>query len=95
MADIAQALNLLTLAKGKPDGATVPGTDLEVVSLSGKHDLSLERDLWLLVLSGEVIVDLPHGDFRMLKEGDCLHLPAGLAVSYQPLEDAVILQRGG
>lgn len=94
MSEIAQALNLVTLAKSNPQGCTVPGTDLEVAVISEKKDFVLERDLWLLVLSGDLIVDLPHGDFRILKVGECLHLEKDVKVSYQPLEDAVILRRG-
>ena len=95
MSDIAHTLNLLTLAKGNPEGSTVPGTDLEVAVISEKRDnLTLEHDLWLLVLEGELIIDLPFGDFRTLKVGECLHLEAGLKISYQPLEDAVVLRRG-
>ena len=95
MNEIAQALNLVTLAKSNPKGSTVPGTDLEVAVISDKKDLELERDLWLLVLSGELIIDLPHGDFRILKEGQCLHLEKELAISYQPLDEVVVLWRGG
>jgi len=95
MSEIAQALNLVTLAKSNPQGSSVPGTDLEVAVISEKKDLELTGDLWLLVLSGELIIDLPHGDFRILKVGQCLHLEKGLAISYQPLDEVVVLRRGG
>ncbi len=52
----------------------------------------LERSLWLLVLSGELIIDLPHGDFRILKVGDSLHLPTGLKIGFEPLDDVVFLR---
>lgn len=95
MNEIAQALNLVTLAKSNPQGSTVPGTELEVAVIGEKKDLELKGDLWLLVLSGELIIDLPHGDFRILKVGQCLYLEKGLTISYQPLDEVVVLWRGG
>ena len=92
---VAQTLNLRTLAKSNPEGSAVPGTDLEVRHITEKHELTLEGDLWVLVLSGELIIDLPYGDFRILKEGDCLHLDEGLKISYQPLEEVVVVWRRG
>ena len=93
MSEVAQALNLITLAKGNPRGSAVPGTGLETLLIETKEDLRLERGLWLLVLEGELIIDLPHGDFRILKAGDCIHLEQGLKISYQPLETAVVLRQ--
>ena len=92
--DGAQVLNLITLAKSSPAGAAVPGTGLEVAVITEPSKAELERDLWLLVLTGELIIDLPHGDFRILKKGDAVQLDAGLKLSYQPVEDAVVLRRG-
>jgi hypothetical protein len=70
----------------------VPGTTFEVACLTESSRATLERSLWLLVLMGELIIDLPHGDFRILKVGDSLHLPTGLQISFEPLEDVVLLR---
>lgn len=86
-----EALNLLQLAKAA-GLAQVPGTPLMVMLLNESWAEQLEQGLWLLVISGELIVDLPHGDFRLLASGDCLHLEAGIAVSYKPLEETVVLR---
>jgi hypothetical protein len=92
MADL-QALNLLTLARGNPAGSSVPGTDLEVFAPDTPQKEHLESAWWLLVLEGDLIVDLPHGDFRTLKAGDSLHLPAGLDITLTPLGRVVALRR--
>lgn len=91
----AQAINLLTLAKGDPAGSSVPGTELEALYLTEREQRELAEPWWLLVLEGELIIDLPHGDFRILKAGDALHLEAGLALGLQPLEAVVALRKRG
>ena len=90
----AEPLNLINLAKsGVGEVLTVPQTDFKVQALFEPQPLELERPLWLLVLEGELIVDLPHGDFRTLKKGDSLRLEAPLKVTLTPLESTVMLQR--
>ena len=86
-------MNLVALAKGNPKGSTVPGTQLEafVIEKSDAHDL--ERDLWLLILQGELIIDLPYGDFRSLKKGDSLHLEKGTSVSFLPLDEVIAVRQ--
>jgi hypothetical protein len=85
-------LNLLTLARtGGGSGQVVPGTRFEVTLIDKRAKERLSYDRWLLLLSGELIIDLPHGDFRILHAGDSLHLPEGLDVAYQPVEPAVVL----
>lgn len=83
-------LNLLHLAKAEPGvSKSVLSSDLSVQALTAP--LTLEpAALWLLVLEGEIIADLPHGDFRLLKVGDSLRLEATEAV-LTPLEEAVFL----
>ena len=75
---------------GEPQA--VPGTGLEVLALREAVGVRLERPVWLLALSGELIIDLPHGDFRVLKPGDSVRLSAGLAVTLTPLEETVLLR---
>jgi hypothetical protein len=85
-------IHLAALAKSSPEGFLVPGTALEV-SLVQAGSLTLRADLWLMVLGGELIIDLPHGDFRILKEGDCISLKKGLQLGFQPLEEVIILKQ--
>jgi hypothetical protein len=92
MPDIPQVLNLINLAKGSAPSSQVPGTQLEVLVLNSSQNLTLDKPLWILVLEGEVIIDLPFGDFRVLKQGESLHLPVGLNVTMQPLKEAVVLR---
>lgn len=83
-------LNLLHLAKAEPGVAkSVLSGDLSVQALTAPLTLK-PAALWLLVLEGEIIADLPHGDFRVLKVGDSLRLEAPEAV-LTPLEEAVFL----
>ncbi|HEX7021614.1 MAG TPA: hypothetical protein VF171_02075 [Trueperaceae bacterium] len=90
---VPEALNLLSLARTEPGvPKLVPGTRLEVRALHENLSLRLEVPLWLCVLAGELLVDLPHGDFRRLERGDSLHLEAGVDLGFVPLEETVILQ---
>lgn len=72
------ALNLPALAAsaaGEP--LAVPGGPFVVQELRARSAMTGTGPRWLLVLSGEVIVDLPGGDFRVLRRGDALHFPEG------------------
>jgi hypothetical protein len=91
--DIPQPLNVLSLARSSDKAAGLPNTALEVFSLVKKQTLTLEKNTWLLVLEGELIIDLPFGDFRVLKVGDSLQLAKGLQVKMEPLEETVILRQ--
>lgn len=91
-AAVGEPLDLVALARGS-GRARVPGSDLEVAALDATTPERLERPTWLLLLAGELIVDLPFGDFRKLAVGESLELPAGLRVSFEPLEPSVVLRR--
>ncbi len=83
-------LNLLHLAKaepGRPKSAFA--RDLSVQALNEAVTLTPAR-LWLLVLEGSLIIDLPHGDFRVLKVGDSVQVGVEQAV-LTPLPGAVFL----
>ena len=95
MSEIPQVVGLAALAKSNPEGAALPGTSLSVRMVKDKQAFKLEQDTWLLVLEGELIVDLPFGDFRILKQGESLHLPGSLDISWQPLDEVVLLQQYG
>ena len=86
----AEPLNLLNLAK------TEPGTsksalehDLSVQALTEPLTLSTAK-MWVLVLEGSLIIDLPHGDFYTLKVGDSVRLEAE-QVTLTPLQNVVFL----
>jgi hypothetical protein len=93
MTDIPLPLNVLSLARSSDKASSIPKTSLEVLSLSKKQTFTLEKTTWLLVLEGELIIDLPFGDFRVLKVGDSLQLAKGLQVKMEPLEETVILRQ--
>ena len=92
MAEIPQVLNLKSLAKTAADVLeTIPGTDFSISLMRDPSDTTLEDDVWLLVLEGELIIDLPYGDFRILRTGDSVHLLKDVPVSYQPQKDTIVL----
>jgi hypothetical protein len=83
-------LNLLNLAKAEPGRAkSALSRDLAVQALTEPLTLA-PAALWLLVLEGELIIDLPHGDFRVLKVGDSVQLEAEQA-ALTPLQHVVFL----
>lgn len=53
---------------------------------------TLARPRWLLVLEGELGIDLPYGDFRILKKGDSVTVAADIAVTLTPLAPTVMLE---
>ncbi len=88
----SELLNLLHLAKTDPGvPRAVPQTALQVQALVAPVVLE-SASVWLLLLEGELIVDLPHGDFRVLKRGDSVSLGAARA-TLTPLEAAVVLRQ--
>lgn len=85
-------LNLLHLAKTDPGvPKVVPQTALLVQALTVPVVLE-SASVWLLLLEGELIVDLPHGDFRVLGRGDSVALSA-VRATLTPLELAVLLSQ--
>lgn len=87
-----KTLNLMSLARtGAGAAQAVPGTPFEVSLVEARSEERLPGDRWLLLLSGKLIIDLPHGDFRILESGDSLRLPGGLEVACQPVEAAIVL----
>ena len=85
-------LNLLNLAKAEPGRAKSALTEgLSVQALTEPLTLN-PAGLWLLVLEGELIIDLPHGDFRVLKVGDSVQLKGQATLT--PLQQSVFLFSG-
>lgn len=86
----AEPLNLLNLAKtepGRPKSALEH--DLSVQALTEPLTLAPAK-LWMVVLEGDLIIDLPYGDFYTLKVGDSVRLDTERA-TLTPLQDAVFL----
>lgn len=89
---VGEPLDLLSLARAAGDGAAlVPGTGLSVRRFAGPRRERLAEAVWLLVLDGRLVIDLPHGDFRILDRGDALHLPASVEVSLRAVEGEALL----
>ena len=87
-----EPLNLLNLAKTEPGRAkSALAEGLSVQALTQPLTLNPTK-LWLVVLEGELIVDLPHGDFRVLRVGDSVRLAD--QVTLTPLLPSVFLFSG-
>jgi len=69
----------------------VPGTDLAVQSLTGRAQLAPTTRCLVLVLEGQVIVDLPGGRFHVLDAGHSLQLPEATAYALQSVGGTAIL----
>ncbi len=69
----------------------MPGTGIEVQALSVRLEVPTAVPALLLVHVGQLIVDLPDGQFRVLEVGDSLMLPAGAPVTLQPVAGQAIL----
>lgn len=92
MPTVGRPLNLLSLARGAPGRRqAVPGGALEVLAVDGGGPAEGVSGRWLILLAGDLLIDLPHGDFRHLGPGDRLTLPAGIEVGYKPLQPSVLL----
>ncbi len=86
----AEPLNLLNLAKTEPGTSkNALAHDLSVQALTESLTLS-PANMWVVVLEGSLIIDLPHGDFYTLKVGDSVRLGAEQA-TLTPLQDTVFL----
>lgn len=90
---IGHTLNLSGLASAG-DGlpVKVPGTTLSVQRVSERGRFTPQTPQWFLVLEGEVIIDLPHGDFRILKTGDFLRIGKGEPTHLEPISPVVLLR---
>ncbi len=92
MATPGRALNLPALARsaaGEP--IDVPGSPLSVQQLVRPRESSGAAARWVLVMSGEVIVDFPAGEFRVLHPGDALGLAAGMTATLRSVATPAVL----
>lgn len=90
--DIAEVLNLKNLAKASSSEAVISGTGMQVEQISTKRKLEPTTNLWLLVLEGELIIDLPHGDFRILRKNDSLKITEHTQAMLNPVDTVIFLQ---
>lgn len=62
-------LHFVRLAAGSPGvWVTLPGGGLRVIQLVGQ--VAMDVPGWVLCLKGEVVIDLPDGDFVRLRAGE-------------------------
>jgi|GEM_PF-1245029 len=87
---VASVLNLHHLARSGEGPVSLPGTELWLSTVATRQALMLEQSCWLTLLAGELIIDLPEGDFRVLKLHDFIVLQPG-QYGLVPLEACVVL----
>ncbi len=90
---VGHPLNLSGLAgtnQGQP--VKVPGTALSVQSVTERVQFTPQTPQWFLVLEGELIIDLPYGDFRILKTGDFLRLAADTSAHLEPVAPVILIR---
>lgn len=87
------SLHLARLAQATPDAPLeLPESGGRLSSLHLTHKHSLEPiEAWYVVLSGELLIDLPHGQFVHLRAGETYRAPAGLARTLSPVREASVL----
>lgn len=86
-------LRLPSLARSRAsDAAELPGTGLRVRSVRSRESRQLAGSQWFILLAGDLIVDLPYGDFRRLLPGDACRFEAGVDVVLNPLAPCVVLE---
>ncbi len=85
--DVVAVLGLARAAGAA--GAPLPGRPWVAARLEHAVAWRLTRPRWLMALDAALIVDLPHGDFRVLQRGDALELPADVDLRLQPVKAEV------
>jgi len=89
---VAEVLNLKSLAEATTGAFAVSGTEIQVEQIDTKRRLEPTSNLLLVVLEGELIVDLPHGDFRILRQNDSLQLSETIEATLNPVDTVIFLQ---
>jgi len=83
---VAEVLNLKSLAEATKGSALISGTGMQVERISGKRRLEPTSNLLIVVLEGELIIDLPYGDFRILRKNDSLQLSENIEATLNPVD---------
>lgn len=90
---VADVLNLLDLAKGEA-AKPLPALGVVLEQLSTPSPRQAAAGHYFLVLEGELIIDLPHGDFRILRANDLLVFEETIDITLTPVDDVTFLQGG-
>lgn len=86
-----QALHLARLAGSTPgEWVALPGGFLRVLALSGKVDGPAGSG-WLTCLTGEAVLDLPHGEFVRLRAAEGYRVTPGEAWRALPVRPGTVL----
>lgn len=88
----AEVINLKALAEASSGSASLAGTPVQVEQLSEKRELEPTSNIWLLVLEGELIIDLPYGDFRILRQNDSLFVKKDTQATLNPVDPVTFIQ---
>ena len=91
-----KGVNLARVAKAHGGSLDLPlrGASVRAMSLSGPRDDGT-GEAFYLALDGELVVDLPHGEFTHLRPGDSVTVPAGTPRRLCPVGEAVLLRVHG
>jgi mannose-6-phosphate isomerase-like protein (cupin superfamily) len=79
-------------APGTPLAVPLTGASIEVVRLHSPLPDDEQREVFYLALEGELVVDMPLGQFAHLTPGDSVTVPAGTSRRLCPVGEAVILR---
>ncbi|MEF2276728.1 hypothetical protein V3W47_00340 [Deinococcus sp. YIM 134068] len=86
-----QTLHLARLAQGTPgEWVTLPGGLLRVLALGGKV-AGPAASGWLTCLTGEAVLDLPHGEFVRLRPAEGYRVTSGEAWVALPVRSGTVL----
>ncbi|MEM6431030.1 MAG: hypothetical protein AAF708_17465 [Deinococcota bacterium] len=89
--DVRKELNLLALARGA-DQYPLPELTAMLEQVTDPEPRHVLPGQWYLVLEGELIIDLPYGDFRILRASELLVFDEATDVTLTPVEDVTLLQ---
>jgi hypothetical protein len=91
-AKVGQVVSVLGLARAAGEGgAAPPGRRWVTARIEGKTHWQLTSRRWLIALEGDLLIDLPHRDFRIVRRGEALELPAELELDLQPIGEAAAI----
>ncbi|AFZ68724.1 hypothetical protein [Deinococcus peraridilitoris] len=87
------ALHLARLSQATPDEALdLPESGGALCTLHLTRKRSDEaQGCWYVCLSGELLIDLPHGNFVHLRAQETCRVPEGVARTLTPVREATVL----
>lgn len=90
----ADVLNLLDLARGEV-AKPLPALGAVLEHCATPSPRHAAQGHWYLVLKGELIIDLPHGDFRILRANDLLTFDDTINITLTPVDVVTFLHGEG